>query len=161
MSEIIQALKIFTKFGLRRLKWITEDLEEEVFDWKMTLQSNTIRWVLTHISIVLNIFFLRATTGNLKYYPPEWPVNYLNDPTLTHQRILDDIEKGKTTVLKQLESLKTDELKETLDWYLGPQDREFYLMLLCSEILHHGGQIAAIHGNWKRVKGISLSVTPS
>jgi hypothetical protein len=153
MSEIIQALQIFTKFGLQRLEWITENLEEEAYDWKMNRQSNTIRWVLTHISIVLNVFFQRATTGDLKYYPPEWPTKYMDNTSLALQRIQNDIQKGKKTVQEQLASLKPDDLKESLDWYLGPHDREFYLMILCSEILHHGGQIAAINGNWKRTKG--------
>jgi hypothetical protein len=155
MSEVIRALQIFTNFGLQRLEWITESLEEEVFDWKMNRHSNTIHWVLTHISIVLNVFFPRATTGDLKYYPSEWPKKYIDNPSLTYPKILKDIEKGKKIVREQLALLKTDDLKVSLDWYLGPNSREFYLMILSSEILHHGGQIAAIHGNWKRNKGIT------
>jgi hypothetical protein len=160
MSEIIQAMKIFTKFGLRRLQWITEDLEEEIFEWKMNTHSNTVRWVLAHISMVLNVYFPRAITKNLEYFPPEWPKMYHDNRSLTPHRILNDIKEGEQKVIELLGTLNADDLKETLDWYLGSHEREFYLMILCSEILHHGGQIAAILGNWRRVKGIPPSVTP-
>ncbi len=152
---------IFTKFGLRRLRWILEDLEEQVFDWKMNSQSNTIRWVLTHISLILNVYFPRGITGKLDYYPPYLPKPYLNNLTLTHQKILTDIKEGEKIILDQLNSLNPESLSEILDWYLGPQEREFYLMILCSEILHHGGQISAILGNWQRSKGIKPQVKPS
>jgi hypothetical protein len=61
-------------------------------------------------------------------------------------------------VTEQLGSLDKEKLEESLDWYLGPNEREFYLMILCSEILHHGGQIAAIVGNWRRIKGIPSTI---
>ena len=160
MSETIQAMKIFTEFGLKRLRWITESLDMEVFDWKITGQSNTIRWVLAHISMVLNVYFPRAITGQLKYYPSEWPAGYYDDSSITQQRILNDINEGEKRVLEQLGSLSADDLKEKLDWYLGLEERELYLMILCSEILHHGGQIAAILGNWRRIKGIPPPVVP-
>jgi hypothetical protein len=158
MSETLNAMEIFTNFGLRRLRWITENLDDEIFDWKMTLQSNSVRWVLSHISLVLNVFFPRAITGDLEYYPPELPRKYLDNHSLSIQRILNDIEHGESIVTEQLGSLDKEKLEESLDWYLGPNEREFYLMILCSEILHHGGQIAAIVGNWRRIKGIPSTI---
>ncbi|MHA1938508.1 MAG: DinB family protein [Candidatus Thorarchaeota archaeon] len=158
MSETLKVMEVFTKFGLKRLRWITENLEDNVFDWKMTSQSNSIRWVLSHISIVLNVYFPRAITGDLEYYPQELPRIYLDNPSLSIQRILNDIDHGELIVLEQLGSLDAEKLKTNLDWYLGPHEREFYLMILCSEILHHGGQIAAILGNWRRIKGVSPTI---
>ena len=158
MVETLNAMKIFTKFGLRRLRWITENLDDEIFDWKMTAQSNSIRWVLSHISLILNVFFPRAITGDLEYYPQELPRKYLDNPSLSIQRIRKDIEHGELIVTEQLGSLDKEKLEEPLEWYLGPNEREFYLMILCSEILHHGGQIAAILGNWRRIKGIPSEI---
>jgi uncharacterized damage-inducible protein DinB len=157
MSETLKSMEIFTKFGLQRLRWITENVDDELFDWKITRQSNSIRWVLSHISIILNVFFPRAITGNLNYYPPELPRKYLDNLSLSIKRIQDDIEYGELKVLEQLGSLDEEKLQESLDWYLGPHEREFYLMLLSSEILHHGGQIAAILGNWRRNKSARLN----
>jgi hypothetical protein len=161
MSETLNAMEIFTKFGLKRLRWITENLDDEIFDWKMTPQSNSIRWVLSHISLVLNVFFPRAITGDLENYPPELPRKYLDNPSLSIQRIQKDIEHGELIVTEQLGSLDKKKLEESLDWYLGSHEREFYLMILCSEILHHGGQIAAILGNWRRIKGIPSTINIS
>ena len=82
LSETLKGMEIFTRFGLKRLRWITENLEDNVFDWKMTNQSNSIRWVLSHIAIILNVYFPRAITGDLKYYPQELPLKYLDNPSL-------------------------------------------------------------------------------
>ena len=77
LSETIKAMVIFTEFGLRRLRWIIENLDEQVFDWKMNSQSNTIRWVLSHISLMCA----------------------RNNPTLTHHQMLTDIKEGEKIVL--------------------------------------------------------------
>jgi len=42
--------------------------------------------------------------------------------------------------------LTNEQLDEQVEAWAGKKPREFYLMLMTSEIIHHEGQIAAILG---------------
>jgi uncharacterized damage-inducible protein DinB len=55
--------------------------------------------------------------------------------------------------MKKFDKLTDESLAEEIDWFYGKQPKEKYLMLAVSEILHHEGQIAAILGVEKRMKG--------
>jgi hypothetical protein len=55
MSETLKSMEIFTKFGLQRLRWIIENLDDEVFDWKMTRQSNPLG-IISHIYNIECVF---------------------------------------------------------------------------------------------------------
>jgi hypothetical protein len=50
--------------------------------------------------------------------------------------------------------VKEEDLAKEMDWFMGKKTRGFYLMLGVSEIIHHEGQIAAIRGVEKRIKGL-------
>ena len=67
--------------------------------------------------------------------------------------IMADIEKGHRKLNAGLNKLTNDKLDEEVEAWAGKKPREFYLMLMVSEIVHHEGQIAAILGVEKRIKG--------
>ncbi|MHA2344656.1 MAG: hypothetical protein ACXADW_22590, partial [Candidatus Hodarchaeales archaeon] len=47
---------------------------------------------------------------------------YLDNPSLSIQRIQKDIEHGELIVTEQLGSLDKKKLEESLDWYLGSHE---------------------------------------
>ena len=69
------------------------------------------------------------------------------------ETIKADLAEGKAKTMKMYDELSEDTLAEEMDWFYGKADKERYLMVAISEILHHEGQIAAILGVEKRMKG--------
>ena len=64
-----------------------------------------------------------------------------------------DIEKGHRKLNAGLNKLTNEKLAEPVEGWEGKKSREYYLMLEVSEIIHHEGQVAAILGVEKRMKG--------
>jgi len=159
-STKIEAMKIFTEYGLTRLAWDLNELDEDTLNWRITPKANSVKWLLTHISMILNVYFPRALSNNLSYLPEKWLEEYHDNDNLTLETILNDIEKGKIETLKGFNQLSDNSLKESLNWYIGEAPRETYLMILSSEILHHEGQIASIIGLKKRLSGEPPKVVP-
>lgn len=153
MGTKIDAMKIFTEYGLTRLEWDLQKLDEETLNWGIVPEANTVKWLLRHISMVLNVYLPRAFTNNLNYLPTGWPKDYQEETKHSLAVILEDIETGKNKSLKGFQDLTAESLEEHIDWYIGPEKRETYLMILVSEILHHEGQIAAIIGLKDRIDG--------
>jgi len=160
MSEKIGAMRIFTKFGLDRLRWDLREVAPEDLDWKQCEDANSVRWRLAHISMVLNVYIPRAVTGDLGYVPEGWPDDYADDGNRSLERLVADIEEGEIRALESLDSLSPESLEDTLEWYIGEERREVYLMILASEILHHEGQVAAAIGLKRRIDGLSPKVEP-
>ena len=160
MSEKIGAMRIFTKFGLDRLRWDLREFAPELLDWKQCEKANSIRWLLAHISMVLNVYIPRAVTGDLGYVPEGWPDDYADDGSHSLEGLVADIKEGEVRALESLGSLSRESLEDTLDWYIGEERREVYLMILASEILHHEGQVAAAIGLKRRMDGLSPKVEP-
>ncbi len=160
MSDKIGAMKIFTKFGVDRLRWDLRAVAPELLDWKQCEEANSVRWLLAHISMVLNVYIPRAVTGDLGYVPEGWPDDYADDGSRSLERLVADIEEGEVRALEGLDSLSPELLEDTLDWYVGKERREVYLMILASEILHHEGQVAAAIGLKRRMDCLSPKVEP-
>ena len=159
-STKIEAMKIFVEYGLNRLKWDLAKLNEDILNWRINPKANSVKWLLTHISMILNVYFPRAFTNNLNYLPENWLPEYPDNEKITLETILDDIENGKLETLNGFNQLSEGSLEEILDWYIGEEPRKTYLMILSSEILHHEGQIASIIGLKKRLNGEPPKVVP-
>jgi len=154
VSEKIETMKAFAQVGFNRLERATENLTEEQLDWKSCPEANTIRWILTHMNSEFFSFFPKIVKADKDYAPEGWPADYVGNTSYSLDKILGDYSKGKENVLKLLSGLKEQDLEKEIDWFYGKQPMEAYLMLAVSEILHHEGQIAAILGVEKRMKGI-------
>jgi hypothetical protein len=153
-------MKIFVEYGLTRLTWNLAKLDEDILNWRINPKANSVKWLLTHISMILNVYFPRAFTNNLSYLPENWLPEYHDNDELILETLLDDIENGKLETLNGFNQLSEGSLEEILDWYIGEEARETYLMILSSEILHHEGQIASIIGLKKRLNGEPTRVVP-
>ena len=153
MSDKIYMMKAFAQMGFTRLGNATKDLKEEQLDWKSCPQANTVRWILTHLVSECNAFFPKIAKADKNYAPKDWPADYVGNKSYSLKKIMGDLEDGKKKVFKILDGLKEDDLKKEMDWFMGKQPMEAYLLLAISEIIHHEGQIAAILGVEKRMKG--------
>lgn len=153
MSEKIETIKAFTALGFDRLERAIKDLKEEQLDWLSCSEANTIRWILTHISNELHVFVPKILKGDKDYVPEGWPENYTGNPGYSLEKILGDLKEGKDKLFESLDELTPEDLAEEIDWFYGKRPKEAYLMLAVSEIIHHEGQIAAILGIEKRMKG--------
>ena len=101
---------------------------------------------------------LHTKSGDLGYVPEGWPDDYADDGSRSLERLVADIEEGEVRALEGLDSFSPESLEDTLDWYIGKERREVYLMILASEILHHEGQVAAAIGLKRRMDGLSPKV---
>ena len=150
MTVKTKMIKDFAQIGFDRLGSSTKNLKPEQLDWKSCTQANTIRWILTHLSEELNMS-LPKFLGEAQ--SKDWPKDYLGNPKYKMEKIMADIEKGKRKLYAGLNKLTNEKLKEPIEAWEGKKPREYYIMLMVSEIIHHEGQIAAILGVEKRIKG--------
>lgn len=153
MSDKIDTIKGFAMVGFQRLGNATKDLTEEQLDWKSCTESNTIRWVLTHLNQEFYGFIPKILKGDKDYVIKDWPEDYVGNKSYSLEKIMGDLEKGKAMLMKSLDEVTEDDLAKEMDWFYGKRPRQAYLMLAISEIIHHEGQIAAILGVEKRMKG--------
>ena len=152
MTVKTNMIKGFAQIGFDRLGSATKNLKVEQLDWKTCSQANTIRWILTHISEVLNVSLSKFLSGEAP--PKGWPKDYVGNTGYKLDKIMTDIEKGKRRLYVGLNKLTNEKLEEEVDAWAGKKPREYYIMLQVTEIIHHEGQIAAILGVEKRIKGI-------
>ena len=157
VCKTVHALKLFLDTGYRRLVWDLEEADEILLDWSIHQDANTIRWLLNHISTILYVYIPRAITGDLNYTTKKWQ-DYHEKKGL--KDYLREIQKGKAQADFMLEGLNHDMLEEELDWYIGVDTRNNYLVLLVSEILHHEGQVAATIGLKERIEGHKARINP-
>ncbi len=153
MDEKIETIRAFTQLGLDLLDRRTADLEEAQLDWKSCAEANTIRWILTHLSYEMHVFFPKVVKGEKDYKPEGWPSDYVGNAGYSLEKIKGDLETGKAKLMKMLGNLTPEDLAEQMDWFSGVKPKEAYLMLGVSEIFRHEGQIAAILGVEKRMQG--------
>ena len=153
MTTKTEMMKAFASLGFERLERATKDLKPEQLDWKSCTEANTIRWILTHMASELHTFVPKIVKGDKDYTPKGWPKDYVGNTRYSLDKIKGDLETGKKKLRKTLNRLKNKDLAEPIDWFYGVQPKEKYLILAISEIIHHEGQIAAILGVEKRMKG--------
>lgn len=151
MSDI-ETIKEFANLGFMRLERATSELTEEQLDWQSCREANTIRWILTHLNSEFFGFIPKIVSGN-KDLESELPEDYVGNMEYSLEKIMGDLEKGKSKLMGMLDDLDNEDLDEEMDWFFGKRTKGFYLMLAVSEIVHHEGQIAAILGVEKRMKG--------
>ena len=151
MTVKTKMIKDFADIGFNRLGNLTKNLTDEQLDWKSCEHANTIRSVLTHISEELNVYLPKFLGINP---PKDWPKDYAGNKKYKLTKILKDIDAGKRKFYAGLNKLTNEKIDEEIDGWSGKKPRSYYIMLMTTEIIHHEGQIAAILGIDKRIKGI-------
>ena len=146
----VDNIKHFAGMSLNRLDNTTKNLSEEQLDWKSCSEANTVRNILGHLVGEWYGFIPKIAAGS-KDAEVE---GYAGTEGKSLEQIKADYEAGKANLMKTLDGISDDALAKEMEWFMGKQSTANYLMLGVSEILHHEGQIAAILGVEKRIKGL-------
>ena len=149
----IESIREFAEIGFNRLDNSLKDLTEEQLDWMSCSQANTIRNILTHLISEWHGFVPKAIAGDKDAKVKGVPEGYIGNKELTLEKIMADLKAGKDHLRSELAKVKNEDLGKEMDWFMGKKTRGFYLTLDISEIIHHEGQISAIRGVEKRLKG--------
>jgi uncharacterized damage-inducible protein DinB len=150
----LESIKEFAELGFTRLDSSIKDLTEEQLDWTSCSQANTIRNILTHLISEWYGFLPKAVAGDKNAIVKGVPEGYVGNKELKLEKILADLRDGKAHLRSELSKVKEEDLAKEMEWFMGKKPRGFYLMMAVSEIIHHEGQIAAIRGVEKRIKGL-------
>ena len=146
----VDNIKHFAGMSLNRLDNTTKNLSEEQLDWKSCSEANTVRNILGHLVGEWYGFIPKIAAGS-KDAEVE---GYAGTEGKSLEQIKADYEAGKGNLMKTLDGISDEDLAKEMEWFMGKQSKANYLMLGVSEILHHEGQIAAILGVEKRIKGL-------
>jgi uncharacterized damage-inducible protein DinB len=146
----VECLKGFATVGFNRLGSATANLTEEQLDWKSCSEANTIRNILGHLIGEWYGFIPKLIAGNKDAEVK----GYAGCEGKSLAEIKKDMEAGKKYLMGKLDGLKDKDLEKEMDWFMGKLPIGNYLMIGVSEIIHHEGQIAAILGVEKRIKGL-------
>ena len=146
----VDNIKHFAGMSLNRLDNTTKNLSEEQLDWKSCSEANTVRNILGHLVGEWYGFIPKIAAGS----KDAEVAGYAGAEGKSLEEIKADYEAGKANLMKTLDGISDEDLAKEMEWFMGKQSTANYLMLGVSEILHHEGQIAAILGVEKRIKGL-------
>ncbi len=146
----VDGIKHFATMSLNRLDNTTKNITEDQLDWKSCTEANTIRNILGHLIGEWYSFIPKIAAGN-KDAEVE---GYAGADGKSVEEIKADYEAGKAQLMKVLDGISEEDLAKEMEWFMGKQSAAHYLMLGVSEILHHEGQISAVLGVEKRIKGL-------
>ena len=149
MSEKMEILKEYAEYVFNRFGRTIEGLAEEELDWSPMEESNSMRWILNHLSRIVNVYAMMYIKGDPDYVPEGWPNDYA-EKSLELEKLLGDIEKGKKAMLGGLDGLSSADLKAEITRRGTSRTRQAGLFGMLSEIVHHNGQIAYLRGTIKR-----------
>ena len=149
----IDTIKEFAELGFDRLDNALKDLTEEQLDWMSCSEANTVRNIVTHLISEWYGFIPKIIAGDKDASVKGVPEGYVGNKDLSLETIMQDYNEGKNHLRAELGKVTDEQLLKEMDWFRGKQSVGSYLMLGISEIIHHEGQIAAIRGVEKRLKG--------
>lgn len=152
MSEKASILSEELEWAVGSLKRVCKDLGEEEYKWKPTEVSNSVQWQLLHISRIINIALPRIIKGIKEYTPEGWPDDY-NERDFPHERVMEDIVKGKEFVVENLREIGNEAMDEEIPLWGGTRLLKEGLFAYIGEVFHHKGQVAYVRGTYKRLKG--------
>lgn len=146
MTDEVESIKTFAEMAFERFDWTMKDLSAKEIDWQPMEETNSIRWILTHLSQQWNVGIHRILKGDLEYKPQDWPEDYVGNKSYSLTKIASDLKKGRKRFLSGLEKLTPAALKTEIPLWGGTKKRQYGLLIYLSEIFHHAGQIAYLRG---------------
>jgi len=149
MSKV-DGMKHFASMSLNRLDNTTKNVTEEQLDWKSCSEANTVRNIWGHLISEWYGLMPKIAAGD-KDAEVE---GYAGAEGKSLDEIKADYKAGKANLMKILDGISDEDLAKEMEWFYGKQKIANYVMLGISEILHHEGQIAAVLGVEKRIKGL-------
>ncbi len=152
MSDRIEAIRAFALLALDRLDNTVGSLSEEDLDWRACEGANSIRWTLTHTAQLGNVYIWKTLADDWGWWPDDWPRDYVDNPSYSLEKIKGDLAKGREGFKEALDGVTEERLAEEID-FGGPRTREYAVMFIVSEVIHHEGQLAHAVGILRRQRG--------
>ena len=152
MSDRIEAIRAFALLALDRLDHTVGSLSEEDLDWKACEGANSVRWILTHTAQLGNVYIWKTLADDWGWWPDDWPRDYIGNPSYSLETINGDLAKGSEGFMEALSGVTEETLAEEID-FSGPRTREYAMMFIISEVIHHEGQLAHAVGTIRRQRG--------
>jgi hypothetical protein len=146
MPDEVELIKKFAEMAFQRFEEAAKDLSEREIDWRPLEETNSLRWILTHLAQQWNVGIPRILKGDPDYKPKDWPEDYADNKSYSFKKIMGEIEKGKHSVISGLEDLTPADLEAEIPLWGGTRKRQYGLLIYLSEIFHHVGQIAYLRG---------------
>ena len=146
MPDKVELIKTLAEMAFERFDEATKDLSEKEIDWRPLEETNSVRWILTHLSQQWNVGIPRILKGDPEYKPKDWPEDYVDNRSYPFKKIMGEIEKGKHSVMRGLKELTPAEFEAEISRWGGTRKRQYGLLIYLSEIFHHVGQIAYLRG---------------
>ncbi len=151
LSAKAQILKELAEYHFNSLEENLKGLDEKEANYKPTVESNNIEWIVNHLCRISNTAIPRILKGDPNYKPTGWPDDY-KDRHYSLAKYMEDLAVGKKTVLDGLGKLTDTQLEEEIPLWGGTKKRKVGIFAYIGEIIHHKGQIAYIRGTVKRLK---------
>jgi uncharacterized damage-inducible protein DinB len=152
LSDRLETIRAFALLALNRLDQTVTGVSEEDLDWRACEGANSIRWILTHTAQLGNVYIWKTLADNWGWWPDGWPRNYIDNPSYSLKMIKGDLAKGREGFMEALSGVTEEKLEEEID-FSGPKTREYAVMFIISEVIHHEGQLAHAVGTMKRQRG--------
>ncbi len=146
MSEKVELIKTLAEIAFERFDSAIKDISKKEIDWRPIQETNSLRWILTHLSQQWNVGIHRILKRDPEYKPKDWPEDYVGNRSYSFEKIMSEIESGKDRVMNRLEELTPTELEAEITLWRGTRKLQLYLLIYISEIFHHVGQITYIRG---------------
>ena len=151
MPEKLYYLNEFTESVYDRIEKTLENLTQEEIEWNPTHQTNNINWILTHLvrisKLLLPPVIKGETTGR-------WEDQYESKEHHLDE-LMRDLKESQMTVLNGLNKLTSKDIEEEIPLWGSKQKRKRGIYMLLNELIHHNGQIAYIHGTYKRANKVN------
>lgn len=150
MPEKLYYLNEFTESVYIRIEKTLENLTQEEIEWKPTPQTNNIKWILTHLVRISKLLLPPVINGETT---GRWEDQYESQEHSLDE-LLRDLKESKITVLNGLNKLTSKDFEEEIPLWGGKHKRKRGVYVLLSELIHHNGQIAYIHGAYTKSKKV-------
>lgn len=137
----------FAAYIFKRVTQTADEITPEILDWKLVDESNSIHWILTHLTKIAYLLIPQVITGT--YNPDGWDDNYeAQEHSLEELR--SDLADAQVNVLDLLGELSEKQLNEEIMIWGSMRPLKEPIFALLGELLHHNGQIAMLKGIKKR-----------
>ena len=146
-SSSMKVLADYAGYVFVRIDQNITDITPEMLDWKPVMETNTIRWILVHITRIASLLIPQVLKKT--YNPMDWDDDYEKQEH-SFEELKSDLAKARVEVTKLLSEIDEAQLEEEIQIWGEMHPMKIPLFVLLSELVHHNGQIAMLKGVYKR-----------
>jgi len=136
----------FTKDAFRHLENSTENLTEELLDWKSCPEANTVRNILGHLFVEWYAGLPKLLSGETVLLDEDESElrerllarGYIGVEGKSLEEIKVDLVEGKKYVYSELGKLTDEDLAKEITWFRGKQPIHSNLLRSVPALLFHG-----------------------